>query len=378
MYKKLTTNQICAIIFILFIGNKLLILPSMLYYIGKNDAVLFIIANCILDLLLTALFIYVNSKSNNTDIYKRAEIVFGKVFTKFLCAIFVVYFLCKVYLILCETENFLFTTIYTTLGAEWFIVPIIAISLYVVSQGIKNIARTTEVFSLIIFIGIVISILISLQSVKLDGLLPIGVTQLNDWLNMFIKSSMWFGNYFVLFFLTGKIRTESNSNKKIMFACLISSIVVLVLFGVFYCIFESSSVLHYFAISDIVSFAPILSSLTKLDWFTVIFYGFAIVMQLIIYLYIVVKMIEHICEKKFNFWAYFITFIIVVVCYIILSFGIDSVVLFYSSIMAIPAIILNILVPICIVVLYTVRVKNVDNSKLFVNQKVIYRGQKNE
>ena len=377
MYKLITTNQMCAIIFILFIGNKLLILPSMLYYFAKTDAVLFIIANCILDLLLIALFVYANKKSDKTNIYTRAEIVFGKFITKLLCSIFAVYFLFKIYLVLCETENFLFTTIYTTLGAEWFILPIIAVCLFVVHKGIKNIARTTEVFSLIVFIGVFVSILISLQSVKLDGLLPLGTASGSDWLTMLVKSGMWFGNYFSLFFLTGQVKLEKNSNKKLILAGLISSVVTIVLFSVFYCIFETSSVVHYFAISDIVSFTPTLSSLTKLDWFTVMFYGFAIVMQIILYFYIIVRLVEHILEKKFNFWAYFAFYLIFVVSYIAIAFSIDAVIDFYTNVMDIPCLILNILVPICVVILYTVKVKNVDKFKNFYDKKcIVYRGIK--
>ena len=158
MYRTITTNQMCSMIFILFLGNKLLILPSMLYYMAKNDAILFILANCIFNLLLIGLFIYANNKSEKTNIYTRAEVVFGKFLTKFLCVIFVGYFLLKIHLVLCETENFLFTTIYTVYGSEWFILPIIIIAMYTVCKGMKNIARTNEVFSLSVFICIFASI----------------------------------------------------------------------------------------------------------------------------------------------------------------------------------------------------------------------------
>lgn len=363
MLRTITTNQMCAMIFILFIGNKLLILPSMLYYIAKNDAIIFILANCVLDLIMIALFIYANKKSENTNIYTRAEIVFGKFITKFLCCVFAIYFLLKIHLVLSETENFLFTTIYTTLGADWFILPIIVVSLWVVSRGIKNIARTTEVFSLIVFFGIAISILISLQNVNPDGILPLGTASGKDWLNMFVNSCMWFGNYFSLFFLVGQVKIEKNTNKKLLLSGLNAYLVIIVLFAVFYSIFETSSVVHYFAISDIVSFTPTLSSLSKLDWFTVMFYGFAIVLQIILYLYIVVRLLEHIFEKKFNLWTYIISCIILMIAYVCLSFGIDAVVDFYSKIICVPALILNLLAPFCVVVLYTVRVKNVDNLK---------------
>ena len=361
MYRTITTNQMCSMIFILFLGNKLLILPSMLYYMAKNDAILFILANCIFNLLLIGLFIYANNKSEKTNIYTRAEVVFGKFLTKFLCVIFVGYFLLKIHLVLCETENFLFTTIYTVYGSEWFILPIIIIAMYTVCKGIKNIARTNEVFSLIVFICIFASILISLQNIKLDGLLPLGIAEPGQWGEMFLKTGMWFGNYFPLFFLVGQVKVEKGYGKKIMLSGIISSVVTLVLFGVFYSIFGTSSTVHYYAISDIVSFAPALSSLTKLDWFTVMFYGFAIVMQLILYLYIIVRLLEHIFEKRFSFWAYFIFCAVLIGAYTIFAFGIDSVISFYSNIMGIPSFVLNILVPICVIVLYTVKVKNVDN-----------------
>ena len=209
--------------------------------------------------------------------------------------------------------------------------------------------------------------------------MPLGTSSGNDWLNMFIKSSMWFGNYFSLFFLTGQVKTERDSNKKIFLSGVISSVVILVLFGVFYCIFETSSVVHYFAISDIVAATPTLSSLTKLDWFTVMFYGFAIVMQVILYFYIIVRLVEHVVEKKFNFLTYFVFYIAVVVSYIALSFGVDTVVDFYSNIMSIPALILNILVPICVIILYTVKVKNVDKLKNFSQDyKIVYRGKSSD
>ena len=357
MQKNISTNQMCAIIFILFLGNKLLVLPSILYYLGKNDALLFLLVNSVLDILLVMLFIYVNKKSKTHDLYEQIQKQCGVFIAKIFAFIFIAYFLLKSYLLLCETEHFLFTTIYTTLKAEWFILPTIIVCLYIVSKGTNNVARTVEVFSFIIFIGVFISFLIAMQNVHFDGFLPIGVASSNQWLDMFVKSSMWFGNYFIMFFLIGKVKTKGGEAKKIIIASIVSAIIVFCLFAIFYCIFEQSSIVHYYAISDIVSFTPTLSSLAKFDWFTVMFYGFTIVLQLVLYLYVIVQLCEHVVEKKLNFYFYLLFALMLIVAYVCLSFGLDYVIDFFVNQVGVYATILNIFIPFFVLLLYSTKLK---------------------
>lgn len=352
--KSISMHQFCAIIFILLIGNKLLVLPSMLYETGKNDALLFIIFALIIDFLCIMLFVYANNKSKNSFFFERSEQVFGKFISKVLAVAFIAYFLLKSFLTLKETEKFLSTTIYTSLDGVMFIIPIILVVLYVVAKGIQNVGRITEVFSGIVFFGILLSLLIAIPNINLDGILPFGVASAGEYLDMLSKSAMWFGNYFVLYFLIGRVEIDKKSYKKVSLTVIIASLLVVALFWCFYSIFETSSVIYHFAISDITSFAPALSSLAKIDWFTVLFYGFTMVLQLILHFYIVIRLAEHTLERKFGFKFYIGFALILILAYLLIPYGFNTVLEFCAATLSTPASILNLFTPFAIIVMYMI------------------------
>lgn len=374
--KSISMHQFCSIIFILLIGNKLLVLPSMLYEIGRNDALLFMALALIIDFLCIMLFVYANNKSRNSSFFERSEQVFGKFISKVLAIAFVGYFLLKSFLTLKETENFLNLTIYTNLDSVMFIIPIILVVLFVVAKGIQNMGRITEVFSTIVFYGIILSLIIAIPNINLDGILPFGVAGANSYLNMLSTSAMWFGNYFVLYFLIGRVEIDRKSYKKVSLAVIIASLLVLALFWCFYSIFETSSVMYHFAISDITSFAPSLSSLAKIDWFTVLFYGFAMLLQLILHFYIVVRLLEHTIERKFGFKFYIVFAILLIVAYIFIPYGFNSVLEFCATTLSVPASILNLITPFAIIIMYVLyKKKPTDFAK--EGQNTIQRNVKN-
>lgn len=363
--KSINTNQICAIIFILLISNKLLVLPSILYDSTRNDSILFIIGILLIDLAIIMLFAYTNKKFGNTTFVQKSYQVFGKIITKILLAIILIYFLLKIYITLKETENFLNTTIYIDLSSVIFILPCIVVLCYVVSKGLNNVARVTEIFSILILIGIVVSLILAVPNVHLDGVLPLFTSSSGDVWESLTKASMWFGNYIILFMFVGHVKVEKHYYKKMLVSFFVGFAIIVLLFTFFYCIFGSSSVIHHFAISDITSFTPSLSSHTKIDWFTVLFYSFADIIQLILQLFVIVYICKEIFQKSFGFWFYAICSIVSILFYTYAPFGFDFIVQLGSVTLGFASLIINVSTVLWFYIVFTIKKKKaqLDDSK---------------
>lgn len=367
--RDVTTNQMCAIIFILTIGNKLLILPSLLYSHGGNDSLLFITLILLVDFLFVLLFAKTNNIKNIEVFTNRCKRVLGKPIAIFVFLLFSSYFLFKTFLTLKETENFLNTTIYTNLPSELFILPIMLVVLYVVYNGRKNIARVIEVFSFFVIIGIIAVLFLSVQNIEIDGILPLFTAKNGTFLDMFLCSAMWLGNYFLMFLFIGNVRIERHSTRRYLISYLFSALSIIILFWVFYSLFTYSSVVHHFAIADVTYFAPKLASLGKFDWFTVLFYGFAVVLQLILQIFIVIKLLENVFNKSFKFSFYAIFCVVSILLYAVLPVGFNDLLNLSSNVLSYGAVALNILSPILFILLYIK--DNIKNSKK-IEKRLIY------
>lgn len=331
----------------------------------KMDAMVLIIFELILNALYLFLFLHLNKKFKNVDFITCMRDVLGKPLTFLILLIVVAYFSLKTFLTLKETENFLNTTIYEELTSALFIIPCLFVVFYVVSKGVKNISRVTQILSIIIFFGISLSLLLALPNVWIDGILPLFVADANTFLTGFLKASMWFGNYSILFFLIGRVKVDNQTFKKSMLGLVLSSIIVFLLFYIFYSIFQSGSFVHYFAISDITSFTPLLSSLSKLDWFTVVFYSFADIVQLILQVYTIVILMQAIFRKKFGFWAYSVLFAIVILLYLLLPFSAEEIVAFSANDLNIFGSVVNVALPLLACLVYVLRSKKQQRIKGF-------------
>ena len=361
--KLLTTNQVCAIIILVTIGNKLLSLPGLMYGTLNTDALWIVLLNFIGAFFIFYMFAYICKKYPNVTFKQFITKHLGNVGYVMILVLFTLYYLIKLVLTLNEGEVFLSETIYVGFSSALYIIPMSLVAGFFVYKGVKVIARTNEMMVKLIVIGLIITIGLSLPNVKLDTLLPLFVHSADEMLYAYNHTSIWFGSYFMLFIFMGKIELSKNFVSKVLKSYLLTAFLIFLFFVTFYSVFGPSSIVHQFAVNDVVTLTPQLSSLIKIDWFTVFFYSIALILNSIIQLYFIFYSVGEIFKVKNSKSAVTIYISLFTLAYLLLPYNTKQIVQFVCDTIGIYASLLNLIVPLIIFIVLLTTNKEYSKQK---------------
>lgn len=364
--KKVTTNQICGLVMLVTISNKLLILPALMYEDVGADAIFIVILKLLLAFFAFWLFAYVAKNYPNKTLDDFLVPYIGKFLYGVLLFLFGAFYLIKTFLTLSEGEMFLGDTIYITLPTELYAIPTFIVAGYFVYKGVKIIGRTNETVFRVILWGIIISIALTFPNLNIESIFPLFTTPTDDFLRAFGHISMWFGNYFVIFLFLGKIEVSKNFVAKVNKSFLFSASIVLAFFVVYYSVFGASSIIHSYAINDVVTLTPQLSSLIKISWFTVIFYSIELIGQVVVQLYLVFACIQKIFKVKTTKVSVSIFTAVLTLAFIVMPFSSVQIVEFCSETIGGYCTILNMAFP--TLVLIVLIIENCKRHKAKLKQ----------
>lgn len=363
--KKVTTNQICGLIMLVTISNKLLILPSIMYEDVGSDAIFVVILKLLLAFLAFWIFAYIAKNYPNKTLDDLLVPYIGKFCYGVLLFLFGVFYLIKTFLTLSEGELFLGETIYISLPAELYAIPTFIVAGYFVYKGARIIGRTNETVFRVIFWGVIISILLTIPNLNLETLFPLFTSSPEGFAKSFSHISMWFGNYFVIYLFLGKTEISKNFISKVLKSYILSALVVLAFFIVYYSVFGESSVIHSYAINDVVTLTPQLSSLIKINWFTVIFYSMALIGQVVLQLYLVFVCFQKIFKVKSSKMSVSIFVGVLTVVFLILPFSNVQIINFCSEQIGLYCFLLNLSFPaLILIILMILNYKRAKEQKL--------------
>ena len=284
--KSLTTWQMCTLLAIGVISNKLLLLPSIMYEYAGRDAVFVLLFKFLLAVIFVGIILFALTKNPDKTLREIVSTIIGDFGYRLLAFLIFILYLFKNFLLLMESELFLGSTMYQDYDKLMFLVPSILVSGYVAYKGLQTIGRTCEALCGVIFAGLLFTFILSITELDFSNILPLGTVGFSECFDALNASFLWFGNYFVLFFCLGDVKMSKGLVKKVYLALVISILFVVAFFVVYYANFEYSSGLHKFAISDITQFTPEIASFTKVDWITVIVWMMTSVLQGSIQIYI--------------------------------------------------------------------------------------------
>lgn len=361
--KMLTVNQVCALIIILTLSNKFLLLPSLMYNYAQNDAIFSILLLFIVNIAAVYIFTKCAISYPNLTFKEIIEKRFGKITFKIICFIFILLFFIKLLKLLVESEMFLNDSLYENFIPVNFILITMFVCGYLASKGLKVLGRTSEVFIKFVLLGIIIIVFLSIGSASFDGILPLFVAPFSKILQAALSSAMWFGNYFILFMTLGHIEVNKKLKRRSLISLLIASIVIILFFIIFYCIFQNTSGIHHFAISEMTELSSTISSLTKVDWFSTIIWSLLLILQLSLDLFTIQKLILNLFNIKNSTKFSYIFYIVISVIYIILPFNFEQIVTLNTNALYIFSAVLYILFPLFMLLTLTKRSKEVLNGK---------------
>lgn len=360
--KSLTIGQVCAMLAIGVVSNKLLLLPSIMYQYAGQDALFVILFKFLLAILFVGLIMYVLVKNPDKNLREIVSSVIGDIGYRVLAFFIFIMYLVKCFTLLMESELFLSSTMYEEYNKILFIVPTIFIVGYLAYKGLRTVGRTCEALVKVIFIGLFITFLLSLSELDPSNILPLGTTPLSSMIDALNACFLWYGNYFILFFCLGDVKFSKGMVKKVYLTLIFSIMFVLAFFFLYYANFEYTSIFHKFAISDITQFTPEIASFTKVDWFTIIIWMITSVLQCAIQVYIMQRsFIEAFNIRKSQLFS-FIFLAVYTLIYILLPFNSSEVINFVTR-YASPYVLIVGIIIIALLLIATIRLKRLKKKE---------------
>lgn len=361
--KSLTVNQVCALIVVLTLSNKFLLLPSLMYNYAQNDAIFSILILFLINIGAICIFAKCAITYPNLTFREIIEKRFGKITFKIICIIFIILFFIKLTKLLIESEVFLNDSLYNNFPPINFILITMFVCGYLAIKGLKVLGRTSELFIKFVLIGVVIIVFLSISSANFDGILPLFVTPFSKIIEGSLRCAMWFGNYFILFLTLGHIDVNNKLPRRSLIALLIASLVIILFFIIFYCIFQNTSAIHHFAISEMTELSSTISSLTKVDWFSTIVWTLLLILQLSLDLFTLQKLLLNLFNVKNSTKFSYALYIILSIIYIVIPLSWEQIVILNTNILYILSASLYILFPLFMLITLTKHSKEVLNGK---------------
>ncbi|EPY2304425.1 GerAB/ArcD/ProY family transporter [Clostridium sporogenes] len=167
----LTTNQTIAIIVGSMIGMGILSLPADLTKIAENDGWIGVVIGSLYPfyIVLCAILIFKDNSYHNTNIVEISKNYFGKILGSVFSFVFAFQFFIYIILTTASISNLLRVHLVLFLEQYKLAIPILLISVYAASKGIKSLGIINE----IIFFAAIPLILITFLAMKQGNILNI-------------------------------------------------------------------------------------------------------------------------------------------------------------------------------------------------------------
>ncbi|MFQ6752229.1 MAG: GerAB/ArcD/ProY family transporter [Clostridia bacterium] len=295
---KISYRQLCIMIFLSLISMKFLILPSVLYRFSENMSWVVVLVLMIIDGLYAILIIDLMKKSAYRNINEFMIHTIGPVLTKIFLIIISLQLALQIANIAKGSEFFVVENFYNNFNWILYVLPLIALTAFMMYKGIRNIARVQEVFCWAIIIGCIYIVIKSINGVDPMEYLPMfkdGVTPL---FYSGFRHMNWFGSSSFLLLLFGKVDFKDERKGKLISYLLIAVVLVQIVYFIFFGLFGVTSPTHTFAISDISQFSSSKSIIDELSWLVVSLWVIAQVMQISVYGYCLVHAVMFLIGKR--------------------------------------------------------------------------------
>ena len=372
---KINYRQMSVMMFLSFISLKFLVLPSVLYLRSSNTSWFVVLVLMIIDGIYALLLIDLMRKNQNKNINEFMKQTIGPVLTKVFLAILSVQFFFQVANIVKGLEFFVTENFYNNFNWVLYILPLVALSGFMIYKGLRNIARVQEIFYLSIVVGCLYIAFKSFGDVDPMVYLPMFKDGFFPLVQSGYSHLSWFGSATFLIAIFGKVDFSSEKKRTSVIYIIFAILLVQLIYFVFYGLFDSTSPTHTFAISDISQFSSSKSIIDELSWLVVSLWVVTQSIQISLYGYCLVKVLMFL----FNIKSKITMIILLDVGIILLGYiGIKTInfeKIFFSNFASIITIISQYVIPLVMLLGFAInkrktKQENSTNLRLVENEKI--------
>ena len=286
MNKDITKKQAMYLLLICLIGTKFQRLPSFLSDIAGKSFWVVLFIYMLIDGFFLLMTLKVIDLGGGASLYEVLEKTAGKVLSKVIFFVLGVYFLVLAILPYESVHEVFADIIFDSLPWKYFAFFLLASMAVIAVSGLRNIGRLCQMMFFISAIGIVGLCALGVADADYSALLPVTETVVQSVFDGVYKSTLWFGNFTILYVLMGRIKhDEKNRWGGIKLAFFISSIFVAFAFATFYGVYEFVSPIKRNWLTKVSQFALLSLDIGRLDWFLILFGEIATILTAGIFVY---------------------------------------------------------------------------------------------
>ena len=310
------TRQI-ALFFIAFTPLiKFFTMPSLLSSTAKNDLLFSLLIPFTFEVLTLGIIIFTMKNYNGTFIEFLKE-QFGETGFKIVLILYAVCFFAKALLPICEQKDYIELTLYQTNTNPLSFLTFILISFYLATKKFRVLGRLSDVCFIITLVGYVVLMGLSISNADYGSILPIGINGIKNIVKGAFSCFTWFGDAVYLLFFMGNFEYQKKSGKKIFLSYLLSMLLVIIFFYVFYGTFTSIAFRQRFALTEISKYSSVINNVGRFDYIAIFLILTANVFSISIPIYFCCKLLSITLPIKQK-WIYPV--IVHVAIFIIITF----------------------------------------------------------
>lgn len=279
-------SQIALMLLLILEGSKVINLPSYVARESGRDGWLTYVILLAMDAaVLVALLLTVKKNTLGLPMETILSRSVGKPVTKIILALYFAFFTIRI-LDLCITASDLFSST-LTLQTNWlgFIVPILFYVFFSARKGVRTIARVSDILGLYVILAAVAMTALSLTQADFSELAPVLIDGISPVIESIPKLCFWFADSIFILFLLKDVKPEKNVIRTPLIAFAVGSLIVVLLYVVFFCIFGNLAQHHNGAIAKIAQFNSAFIFKGRLDWLTLIFWTLSVFIKLALMTY---------------------------------------------------------------------------------------------
>ena len=264
--KKISNNQLCAIIVGLFIAMRPIIRVSMQAKILGRDSYFTALFSMLINAGFAILLVYLAYKNPGKSFYEIVKDCLGTVTAKIILLLLAVFFFFKVITINFEMRSFLYETLYSDINWGLFTIPIYITFAFLAYKGVRVIGRSYQFFLPFALVAIALTFALSIPSCNFQNLLPILDTSFNKFLESVYVFTTHSGDFlFITLIMEYILNNDKKTISKVSVASLISIIVVVVFYIIYLSVFGSLSQYVKEGLVKITQFSPMSDYFFKPD-----------------------------------------------------------------------------------------------------------------
>ena len=283
-------RQAIFIIFLCALSTKLQRLPNLVCVMAGQDGWIVLLICAILDCLMIWLAIWFFKKHNKLKegAFVVLKTSMGNFFARFLYFFVAVYFMAKTVLPFEAIRELFSSILFDKVNYVYFGILFLAVVIFVVNRGLRTIGREAEIYMPLVSIGVVGILILGLTSTDFSRVLPFFNTKANVIASEVLKCSPWFGDYIILFILTGfvDIKQGEKMGLNVFFAYFCAIFLITPLFcACFYGLYGNVVGYQTNAISSLTQFSLLELDIGRVDYFLVLFEQISTIVSASAYLY---------------------------------------------------------------------------------------------